>query len=99
MSNDNIFNNAKVIQVGPNEVQQIFNEQVGFFKSKEFRDPNCCMMGRAIIEIVNSVSGFERDEKIGETTYGGLKVYMDDDNPAAICVGYNPFLMKQGLIL
>lgn len=100
MSNKiNDMNNGAVIKLGPEEIKQILYQQIGFYKSKEKRDPNCCMLGLAVITVLDQVTSFTHNNKTGGTYFEGLKVYLDGDNECTIGVGYNPFISKQGIIV
>ena len=92
-------NNTMVLKLGPDEIKQIFHSQIGFYKDKEKRDPNCCMLGIAIVTVLDQISAFTRNDKTGETYFEGLKLYLDGDNECAINVGYSPFITKQGIII
>ena len=92
-------NNTMVLKLGPDEIKQILHQQIGFYKQREMRDPNCCMLGIAIVTVLDQVLAFTHNDKTGESYFEGLKVYLDGDNECAINVGYSPFITKQGLIL
>ena len=95
----NDMNNRTVIKLGPEEIKQILHQQIGFYKSKEMRDPNCCMLGLAVITILDQITAFTHNNETGGTYFEGLKVYLDGDNECTICVGYNPFILKQNIIV
>lgn len=88
-----------VLKLGPDEIKQILHQQIGFYKQREMRDPNCCMLGIAIVTVLDQVLAFTHNDKTGESYVEGLKVYLDGDNECAINVGYSPFITKQRLIL
>ena len=92
-------NNTMVLKLGPDEIKQVLYGQIGFYKDKEKRDPNCCMLGIAIVTVLDQISAFTRNDKTGETYFEGLKLYLDGDNECAINVGYSPFILKQGIII
>ena len=92
-------NNTMVLKLGPDEIKQILHSQVGFYKDKEKCDPNCCMLGIAIVTILDQTLAFTHNDETGETYFEGLKLYLDGDNECAINVGYSPFILKQGLLI
>lgn len=92
-------NNMMVIKLGPDEIKSILHQQIGFYREKEMREPNCCMLGIAIVTALDQVLAFTHNELTGESYFEGLKVYLDGDNSAAINVGYSPFITKQGIII
>lgn len=92
-------NNTMVLKLGPDEIKQILHSQIGFYKDKEKRDPNCCMLGIAIVTVLDQTQAFTTNKQTGETYFEGLKLYLDGDNECAINVGYSPFIMKQGLLI
>ena len=91
------MNNKAILKLGPEEIKQILHQQIGFYKSKEKRDPNCCMLGLAIITVLGQA--FTHNNRTGENYFEGLKVYLDGDNECAINVGYSPFILKQNRII
>lgn len=92
-------NNTMVLKLGPEEIKQILHQQIGFFKEREKRNPNCCMLGIAIVTVLDQTLAFSHNDKTGESYFEGLKLYLDGDNECAINVGYSPFVNMQGLII
>lgn len=92
-------NNTMVLKLGPEEIKQILHQQIGFFKEREKRNPNCCMLGIAIVTVLDQTLAFSHNDKTGESYFEGLKLYLDGDNECTINVGYSPFVNMQGLII
>ena len=78
-------NNTMVLKLGPDEIKQILHSQIGFYKDKEKCDPNCCMLGIAIVTILDQTLAFTHNDKTGETYFEGLKLYLDGDGNCVAC--------------
>lgn len=92
-------NNILTVQLTPEDIKKILYQQIGFFKDVEKRNPNCCILGITIIQILDKLGALHRDEKTGYCYFENLKLYLDGDNEGNISVGYTPFLELEKKII
>lgn len=83
------------IKFTPEMVKNIIYTQIGHFKEREFREPNCVILGIDMIQLLDIAGVLRRDTINQECFFENLKIYLDGDNHDNIAVAYNIFRQTQ----
>ena len=86
------------IEITPQVVKDTIYSQIGYFKEREFRDPNCVIFGIRIIQMLDAAGMLHRDEHTQECYFENLKIYLDGDNEINIAVAYNIFIQTKIIV-